>query len=343
MQKKIVISGIRPTAEDQHLGNYLGAIRYFVELARKEEYSCFFFVADLHALTTCGSSFDAAGICRGRDAIVLNLLASGIDPQMSTIYTQSAVPEITELAWILACLSRVHILQDMHHWAEKKSALINLGIEANAGLLTYPVLMAADILGLRADVVPVGKDQHQHVEFARDLARAFHRITGNALFPVPDLHEQQETTVKSLTRPKEKMGKSDPDGCLFLNDPPDVIGRKLGAAFTDPARKRRTDAGNPDGCNIYVLHQDISPSEDLVWAREGCQTASIGCRDCKSRLATHINTLLTPLRDRRQQLEAQGADLVKSVLNDGNRRARTRIAETVAAAKELMGLALAVV
>lgn len=340
-EKRIVLSGIRPTAEDQHLGNYLGAIQHFVSLSEDPKNACYFFIADMHALTTAGTTYDAEAIRRGRAAIVLNLLAVGIDPETSVIYTQSAIPEIAELSWILACLSRVHVLEDMHHWAEKKGKLADLGLEANAGLLTYPVLMTADILGPRAQVVPVGKDQRQHVEFARDLARAFNRVTGSTLFPIPDLHENAEITVKSLSDPKEKMGKSDPNGCLFLNDSSESTQQKLMVAVTDPARKRRNDPGNPAICNIYALHEQISQPDVLRWAQSGCLAATIGCRECKERLAEGVNRLLAPVRDRRATLEVDSAERVHEILDDGNRRARARVAETVARAKDLLGLSSA--
>lgn len=340
MIRQIVLSGIRPTAEDQHLGNYLGAIRYFAELSHKEDTECFFFVADLHALTTCGLTFEAEGIRRGRDAIVLNLLAAGVNPD-STIYTQSSIPELAELAWILGCLTRVGELETMHHWSEKRGKLSELGVEANAGLLTYPVLMAADILGPRADLVPVGEDQRQHVEFARELARTFNRVTNTQCFPVPNVQVRGEVTVRSTTHPEDKMGKSDPDGCVFLNDPPDVTKMKFARAASDPARVRLTDPGNPEICNVFTMHQQLSPGEDVLWAMKGCRDASIGCFECKMRVAGHVNKLLEPMRERRRELDAKGPSFITEILDAGNRRARARVAETVAAAKEIMGLSQA--
>ncbi len=341
-EKQVVLSGIRPTAEDQHLGNYLGAIRYFVELSHRPELDCFFFIADQHALTTSGTVFDAEGIRRGRRAIMLNLLAAGVNPN-ATIFAQSAVPETSELNWILACLARVHELEGMHHWMEKKDKLVTLGAEANAGLLTYPVLMAADILGPRASIVPVGKDQHQHVEFARDLARTFNRVTGTSFFPVPDLHEHPEVTIKSLAKPAEKMGKSEMDGCVFLNDSDAEVHRKMARAISDPQRQRRTDPGNPYICNVYSLHQELSDGPTIQWALTGCQDASIGCIECKGRVAEGILQITRPIRERRQELEAQNPSKIDELLAEGNARARARIAPTVAEAKELMGLAEAAI
>ncbi len=339
MSKRIILSGIRPTAEDQHLGNYLGAIKDFVELSSNPGNDCFYFIADQHALTTTGVKFEAEGIRRGRSAIVLNLLAAGVNPE-STIYAQSAIPETSELAWILGCLAKVHSLEEMHHWSEKKGQLQNLVMEANAGLLTYPVLMAADILGPRADLIPVGKDQYQHVEFARDLARAFNRVTGTTFFQIPNLSDRNEMIVRSLTKPEEKMSKSDADGCVFLNDPEKLVQRKFTRAVSDPARKLRTDPGDPLVCNVYTFHQQLSSGERLIWAQKGCLSASIGCFECKSDIGKTVFELLAPIQERRRELEASGGETyVRDVLEAGARKARKRITETVAEVKELMGLA----
>lgn len=343
MARRVILSGIRPTAEDQHIGNYLGAIVQFVKFADNPSSECLFFVADQHALTTAGNSYNPEGIRRGTRAIVLNLLAAGVSKE-SCFYAQSAVPETSELAWILNCLAAVNDLSGMHHWAEKKDNLAKLGAEANAGLLTYPVLMAADILGPRANDVPVGHDQRQHVEFARVLARRFNTVTGTELFTIPRAVVQDEVTVRSLGKPVPgevfagKMGKSDPNGCVFLGDSPELVRKKVRVAYSDPARARRVDPGNPEVCNLFSLHQLLSTGEDIGKVMSGCRTAGIGCRDCKDIVADRLIEILDPIQERRREIEALGPKYIDDVLDHGNRRARSKIAPLVAEAKDLMGL-----
>lgn len=340
----LVLSGIRPTAEDQHLGNYLGAMKNFVTDSRDPSKECFFFVADLHALTTAGKDYDPAGIRRGTRAIVLNLIAAGVD-ENACFYAQSAVPETSELTWILSCFAAVNDLSGMHHWAEKRDKLAQLGSEANAGLLTYPVLMAADILGPRANEVPVGHDQRQHVEFARDLARRFNNVTNSKLFTIPEVALHDDVTVRSLGKPEDpsavfagKMGKSDPKGCIFLNDPPDVILQKVRRAYSDPARVTRDTPGNPEVCNVFTLHQMLSTGPVIGRVLQECRTAGITCYECKSVVAEAIIGLLTPIQERRRELDARGPGYVEEILAAGNARARARIIPVVEEAKELMGL-----
>lgn len=341
--RRMILSGIRPTAEDQHLGNYLGAMKNFVVDSQNPANECYFFVADQHALTTAGKEFDPLGIQRGTRAIVLNLLAAGVSEE-SCFYAQSAVPETSELAWILNCLAYVHDLEDMHHWAEKKGKLAQLGAEANSGLLTYPVLMAADILGPLADEVPVGHDQRQHVEFARDLARRFNAVTKSKLFIEPAIALHDDVTVRSLGKPETgaqfagKMGKSDPKGCINLNDPPDVIRAKVRKAYSDPARTTRDTPGTPEICNVYTLHQLLSDGEVIARVQRECRTAGITCFDCKSLVAETIIQLLAPIQERRRELDARGPGYVEEILATGNARARARIAPVVAQAKDFMGL-----
>ena len=344
---RTILSGIRPTAEDQHLGNYLGAMKNFVADSQNPVNECYFFVADQHALTTAGKEFNPLGIRRGTRAIVLNLLAAGVSEE-SCFYAQSAVPETSELAWILNCFTAVNDLQGMHHWAEKKGKLAQLGAEANAGLLTYPVLMAADILGPLADEVPVGHDQRQHVEFARDLARRFNAVTKSKLFTVPELALHDDVTVCSLGKPEDgvqfagKMGKSDPKGCINLNDSPDVILAKVRKAYSDPVRTTRDIPGDPEVCNVYTLHQLLSEGEVIVRVQYECRTAGITCFDCKSLVAEEIVRVLAPIQERRRELDARGPGYVEEILAAGNQRARARIAPVVVEAKELMGLMRAV-
>ena len=247
--KTVVLSGIRATGQ-LHLGNYLGAIQHFVTLAQDPSNDCFYFIANLHTLTTRQDPQQMQIDLRN---IVLDFMACGLDPEKSTIYAQSSVPELSELSWLLACLTPVSGLMNMHHFKEKKDRLSEEGLKANAGLLTYPVLMAADILGPHANLVPVGEDQHAHVEMARELAKRFNHHFGDGIFPIPNLLEGEGIRVPGLTA-DGKMGKSEADSAIMLNDSPDEVERKLRSAVTDPQRMKRSDPGDPEVCNIFTFH-----------------------------------------------------------------------------------------
>ncbi|HEU0051423.1 MAG TPA: tryptophan--tRNA ligase [Patescibacteria group bacterium] len=334
MEKKVVLSGIRATGR-MHLGNLIGAIQDFVELAKNPDYDCFYFIANLHTLTTRG---DPDAIKRDLRGIVLDYLAAGLDPETVTIYAQSSIPEITELSWLLACQTGVSQLTDMHHWRDKKNRLEQEGLTANAGLLTYPVLMAADILAPRANIVPVGIDQHQHVELARDLARRCNYRYNTDLFTIPDLLDREGVKVPGLDG-SGKMGKSE-DGraTIYLNDPEEMITRKIMEAVTDTDRKRRTDAGDPGRCPFFAFHPLLSTKDEILHVQNGCRDASIGCRDCKRVVADHVLTILKPFQERRRAVESDHERRIDEILHEGGTRARRRIKETVDRAKDLMGV-----
>lgn len=344
-QKIVVVSGLRATGR-LHLGNYLGAIRYLAELDRDPKNQCFFFVANLHTLTTRP---DATGLIEDQRGIVLDFLAAGIDPNRSIIYAQSSVPETPVLSWLLANLSPVGQLVGMPHYKEKKDVLRKIdaglhdelntdddGFGGNAGLLTYPVLMAADILGVLANLVPVGEDQHPHVEFARRLARRFNHLYGE-LFPIPELLEGEAVRVPSL-RGDGKMSKSDDRGVVYLNDPPNLIREKFRVAVTDPQRKRRSDPGNPEVCGIFTYHHLVSTPAEISWAQHGCMNAGIGCAECKLCVSNHVSDMLAEFRERRAELENRPKGYVEEILHEGGLRARAQISPVVERAMELMGV-----
>jgi tryptophanyl-tRNA synthetase len=330
--KQIVLSGIRATGR-LHLGNYLGALERFARMSKDPAYTCFFFVADMHTLTTLK---EAQEIRLHMPEIVLDYLAAGVDLENSSIYVQSHIPQVAELAWYLSCLTPIGDLERMATFKEKRAKQPD---DVNAGLLNYPVLMAADILGPRADLVPVGKDQEAHLELAAQIARKFNRLY-DEYFPVPDAMRQEMITVPGLSAKGEfgfpKMGKSD-GNTVNLTDSPEVTARKIRVSPTDPNRKRRTDEGNPDECAIYAIHSLVSSSEEIQWSRTGCQTASIGCIECKNVLSTNINTLLHDFRERRNELAAKPG-LVQEVLAAGRSRVEKRFNETLSVVRERMGL-----
>lgn len=331
---KTVLSGIRATGR-LHLGNYLGALVRFARMSADPQYSCLFFVADLHTLTTLR---EAEQIREHLPNIVLDYLAAGVDPEKATIYVQSDVPQVTELAWYLACLTQVSWLEGLPTYKDKRN---KMGPEdVNAGLFNYPVLMAADILGPRAHLVPVGKDQKPHLELTADLAKKFNRLFGE-FFPIPDAMEQEMILIPGLSPMDErggfeKMGKSE-GNTINLSDTPEQTWDKIRVAPTDPARVHRTDPGTPEYCPIFQLHKHISPAEQIRWSQEGCTTAAIGCLDCKQVLTDNINALLTEFRQRRAEL-AQQPDLVHDVLAAGKRKASQLFDETVEVVRNRMGI-----
>lgn len=331
---KTVLSGIRATGH-LHLGNYLGALVRFARMSQDPQYNCYFFVADLHTLTTLR---EADQIKSHLPSIVVDYLAAGVDPKRSTIYVQSSVPQVTELSWYLACLTLVTHLEGLPNYKDKAQKHPE---DINAGLLFYPVLMAADILGPRAHFVPVGRDQKPHLELTQSLARKFNRLYGK-LFPIPDALSHEMITVPGLSAADNqgnfpKMGKSD-DNTINLSDTPEVTSQKIKIAPVDPQRVRRTDPGDPDKCAIFALHQQVSSGDQISWSREGCQTAEIGCIDCKHVLADNINTLLGEFRSERQELLTR-PDFVRDVLRDGQKKAAEVFDETIEIVRERMGIA----
>ena len=330
-KKEVVLSGIRATGK-LHLGNYLGAMKFFAQLSQDDSKECFFFIANLHTLTT---KTDPDDIKRDLKEIVLDYISIGIDPSIATIFAQSSVPETCELTWLLGCLTPVADLERMPHFKDKKDKKEALGEIVNSGLLTYPVLMAADILGPRANRVPVGEDQHPHVELARELARRFNTIYGET-FPIPELLSGEAVRVPGLDG-SGKMGKSDYN-TIDLSDSPETVIKKISKAVTDPARQRRNDPGDPSVCNIYALHMLISSGQELAQVLEGCRTADIGCMNCKEILSKNIVNILSPIQQKRAELVDKGLDFPLEILNDGGERARKIIAETVEEVKDKMGV-----
>lgn len=328
MKKEIIVSGIRPTGK-MHLGNYLGAMRVFAEL--QEKYECFFFAADFHSLT---DRKDSKGIKEDLPEIIMDYLASGLDPEKCTIFAQSSVPEIPELALLLSMIQPIGKLLRLGTFKEKAEKIKKQGRSPNAGLLCYPVLMAADILIQKAGWIPVGKDQLPHIELARALARRFNNLYGKT-FPMPQVFEKKPIKVPGLDG-TEKMGKSE-DNAILLTDSPDAIKQKIAIAVTDTDRKRRNDPGNPFVCNLFTMHELVSPKDVVEEVKTGCQAAKIGCLECKKMLSSKIIDLLKPFQEKRKEIAAKPS-LVKEVLHQGGLKARKTAKETVNEVREKMGL-----
>lgn len=337
MRKTIVLSGIRATGK-LHLGNYLGALARFADMSQKPELTCFFFVADMHTLTTLK---DAANIRNNMPEIILDYLAAGINLDNSAIYVQSHIPQVAELMWYLSCLTPVSDLTGQGAYKEKAARAPE---DNNTGLLSYPVLMAADILGPRAELVPVGRDQRAHLELARDLARRFNNLTHNSpYFPLPDALSQEMIQVPGLY-PKDsrggfpKMGKSDGEAqTINLNDTPELTTQKIMVAPTDPQRVRRSDPGTPEDCAIHALHILVSDTKTIMDVTTGCRTASIGCIDCKKKLAGSVNATLAEFRANRAHMSSN-KEIVTDILEAGRQQVQPRFDETLKVVRSTFGL-----
>lgn len=318
-----VLSGVQPSGE-LHLGNYLGAVRNWVAL--QEQYRCFYCIVDYHAIT---QNYEPEVLRRRTLDMARDLLACGVDPERSVLFVQSWVPEHTELAWVLSSVTGFGELSRMTQFKDKSSRQED---NINVGLFTYPVLQAADIVIYKAKGVPVGQDQVQHLELAREIVRDFNKRWGE-VFPEPK--PLLTTTPKILGLDGQtKMSKS-AGNSIGLFETEEQIRKKLATAATDPKRVRRKDPGNPDDCNIHTLHTFFSDAERIAWVREGCTTAGIGCLDCKKALADNIIAHLTPIWERRAALTDER---VTEILQDGARRAREVAGQTMAEVREKIGL-----
>jgi tryptophanyl-tRNA synthetase len=320
-----VFSGIQPTGE-LHFGNYLGAVHNWVQL--QDQYRCTICVVDYHAIT---QNYDPAELSRRTIEMATDLLACGIDPERTTLFVQSSVPEHTELAWVLNVVTPFGELSRMTQFKDKAQRQED---NINAGLFTYPVLQAADIILYKATLVPVGADQVQHLELAREVARRFNARWGE-VFPEPKPLLTKTPKILGLDG-QAKMSKS-LGNTLQLSEPDEDIRKKLATAATDPARVRRKDPGNPDNCNIGTLHKFFSDEARLAWVYEGCTTAGIGCLECKSALADNVIAHLAPIRARKAELQSTPGR-VEEILREGARRARAVAQQTMVEVRERIGL-----
>jgi len=321
-----VLSGMRPTGR-LHLGNYLGALDNWVQL--QDDYQCFYFVADWHAFTT---DLPVKGeIQQNTLEMVADWLGAGLDPERSTLFVQSLLPEHAELHLLFSMITPVSWLERVPTY---KEMVEQLGIESPSyGLLGYPLLQSADILMYQPRWVPVGVDQAPHVELAREVARRFNHLFGSVFV---------EPKVKLTAIPRvpgtdgRKMSKSY-GNAIYLADAPDVTVPRVQTMVTDPARQRRTDPGNPDVCPVFDLHRIFTPEPEQADLAQGCRTAGIGCLDCKGALLTHLMPRLETIRARRAGF-AEAPDQIRQVLHDGSARARATACHTLAAAKAAMGI-----
>ena len=322
-----VFSGIQPSGEF-HIGNYLGAVRTWAKMVRekKADETLLFCAVDAHAITV---PYEPGDLRRRRTAMTLDLVACGVDPERSIVFAQSDLPEHTELAWYLAAATPKGDLERMTQFKEKSEGKDFV----STALFTYPVLMSADILLYKATVVPVGNDQLQHLELARETVRRFNHRFGD-IFPEPQPRMSTAPRIMGLDG-NAKMSKS-LNNTIALFEDPKVFWDKLRGAFTDPQRLRKSDPGRPEVCNIYTMHKEVSPPETVKEVYESCTGAKWGCVDCKKVLFAHFDAELVPLRTKRAALKDSDAD---DILAAGAKRARELAAPTIREVRAALGLA----
>jgi tryptophanyl-tRNA synthetase len=324
-----VFSGIQPTGEI-HLGNYVGAIRNWINLVNKDGYDCIFCVVDYHAITV---EYEVDELKKRTVDTALTLLACGLSPEKCKIFVQSHVKEHTELAWIFNCVTPIGELERMTQFKDKAR---HHRANINMGLMDYPVLQAADILLYKAGSVPVGEDQIQHVELSREIARRFNnRYT--EIFPEPKAILSTAPKILGIDG-ANKMSKTLNNYIGLLEDE-GSIWEKLRTAVTDVKRVRRNDPGDPDVCNIYTIHRAFSDAETLLEISKGCTTASIGCIECKKALFKNMMAELTPIRKRAYEL-SQDIAYVMEVMMEGARRCKVIAHDTMDEVREAIGLLL---
>jgi len=325
-EQKTVLSGMRSTGKI-HLGNYFGALKNWVDL--QDRYRCFYFAADWHGLTS--DYADPSEIAANSIEMVRDWIAAGLDPQKSTIFIQSLVPDHAELHLLLSMITPLGWLERVPTYKEQIQQIENKDL-ATYGFLGYPVLQTVDIAIYRGDFVPVGEDQASHLEISREIVRRFNYLYQRDVFPEPQALFTPTPKVPGIDG--RKMSKSY-GNAINLSDPPDVIRKKCMQMFTDPQRLRRSDPGRPEVCNLYDFHKLVSPADVQERVAVECRAAQIGCVDDKKLLAEILIDFLEPIRRRREELDA---GTVYDILVEGSRRARERTAETMESVRSAMGL-----
>lgn len=328
--KKRILTGDRPTGP-LHLGHYVGTLKNRVAL--QDQYDCFFIMADLHTLTTAMNKEKTSTINERVKGLVLDYLSVGIDPEKCTIYQQSKVPEVTYLSLIFSNLItvpralRVPTLKDVMH---------DLNIEQpSLGLLNYPVLQAADILMVKANLVPVGKDQQSHVEVSREIARDFNKNFGE-VFPEPrELIGDVGTLVG--TDGQAKMSKSI-GNCIYLSDDEETVNKKVKSMYTDPTRIKPTDPGHVEGNPVFIYHDAFNDNkQEVADLKDRYIKGQVGDVEVKEKLALAINRFLAPIRERRAKYEGND-QLIKQIIEEGSKKARVEAQKTLNEVLEMMGM-----
>jgi tryptophanyl-tRNA synthetase len=322
-----IVSGARPTGR-LHLGHLHGALKNWIRL--QENYRCYFFVADWHALTTDYAA--PQGIGQSTFEMVMDWLSVGLDPARSVLFRQSRVKEHAELHLIYSMITPVPWLERNPTYKEQIKELTGKDL-STYGFLGYPVLQAADITIYKANKVPVGVDQAPHVELTREIVRRFNQLY-RSIFPEPEVLLTETQKLPGLDG--RKMSKSY-GNAVFLSDPAEEIDRKLSRMMTDPARVRRTDPGEPEKCPAFQFHKIYCTPEEIEFVSTGCRTAGIGCLECKKVMIKHVIEDLAPFREKRAQLE-KTPEVVEEVLQAGHETAQKKASETLSEVRETLGL-----
>ncbi len=311
MAKKRILSGMRPTGQ-LHLGNLHGALSNWINM--QDQYDCFFFIADWHALTS--DYEDTGSVSKYVKEMMIDWLSAGLSPEKSTFFVQSHIKEHAELFLILSMITPVPWLERNPTYKEQIVQISNKDL-STLGFLGYPVLQAADIIMYKADSVPVGIDQIPHIEITREIARRFNHFYGK-VFPEPEAMLTKTSKILGLDR--RKMSKSY-NNAIFLADSPDDIASKVSRMITDPNRAKKNDPGNPDICNVFTFHGLYSNRETIDTIAQECPAAKIGCVECKKRMADNLIQALEPIREKRNYYESK-PELVEDIITTGSNQAR---------------------
>jgi tryptophanyl-tRNA synthetase len=326
--KPILVSGVQPTGK-LHIGNYLGALKNFVELQNSGDYQCYFFIADLHSMT---ESYEPSEKRKQVLNLTADFLAAGIDPKKSVIFLQSLIPAHSELAWILNTITPMGELERMTQYKDKSA---RQEANVNAGLFTYPVLMAADILLYGTHVVPVGDDQLQHLELTRTVARKFNARFGGTTFIEPKGLLTKTPRVMNLKDPSKKMSKSQPESCLFLDDDPEEIAAKIARATTDSDTKIAYDPEKKPGLsNLLEMYAALTHLEPKMVAEE---FAGSPYSEFKQKLAVLVSSYFAEFRANKKKLIAKPGALIK-VLEAGSKKAQKVADAKMIEVKKKVGL-----
>jgi tryptophanyl-tRNA synthetase len=331
--RKRVLSGMRSTGK-LHLGNYVGALQNWVRM--QDQYDCFFFIADWHALTT--DYADTSRVKANSIEVLLDWLAAGLDPKRCTMFIQSHVPQHAELHLLFSMITPLGWLERVPTYKEQRENITEKDL-TTYGFLGYPVLQAADILMYKGDFVPVGEDQVPHVELTREIARRFNQFYGKVVPVFPEPQPLLTPTPKLPGTDGRKMSKSY-GNTIMLTDPEPVVRQKLKTMVTDPARVRRTDPGDPDKCPVGDLHKIFSSAETMAKVNIGCRSAGIGCIECKGWAADALVQVLQPMQERRKKYE-ENPRLAWDILEAGSAAAGKIADATMEEVRASMGMSLA--
>jgi len=317
-----VLSGIQSSGK-LHLGNYLGAMQQYLQM--QHEHECFFFIANYHALTTIQ---DAASLAALTQDVAIDYLAVGLDPEKACLFRQTDVPEVCELTWILSCVTGKGLLERATSYKDK----VAKGVASSMGLFSYPMLMAADILIYRSDLVPVGKDQVQHIEMAQDMAGYLNQAVGREVLKRPEVKLNEAMIVPGVDG--QKMSKSY-GNTIDLFDTPKKTRKRIMGIKTDSTPVE--EPKDPDRCNVFALFKLLAEAEEVAALRERYVSGGMGYGDAKKQLADVVDRALDPARRRRAELE-NDPDFVEDVLRTNGAKARAVAAEVMADVREACGL-----